>query len=438
MGEIARGRRQRAPAVGRRAARTRAARKANSPAPFATAAAAATVPRTEWAVQCAGLVGIALLTAWAASPEPPGPLVVGGYLAVPADLASPLFQAAPADREPPRLAPRLLGETHLAIAPALGPPEPQPSASAAADLAPLPAPRKPSLGGRRVWIPAPKPSHEAPAEEAVATIWPSPPKPTSVSAAWPSPSELTTAIPPYPAKPTALAPLAVAPAAAPAGDDSIRVEHGPANRDLGPDETIRVADRATSLRALEGAAREALRGERPGEALELYEQVQVLSPRDRAASLGRAAALWQLGRQSEAVAVYRTLLEANPGDLSAKISLLGLIAEDAPEEALRGLGQLARQHPKDGRIAARTAMILARQDRLDQAVVELRRAVTLEPSDPTYWANLGILLDRAGRIDQAIVHYRTALRLATETGTSSIRLDAISTRLEHLSARPPH
>lgn len=434
MGEMAKGRGTGAPPLDRRPVRRcRHPALDGDPARPGTPIARP-APGPGALARCAGLVAIGLLSACAGSPEPPGPLVVGGYLARTTYLTAPPLRAALPAPTRPRLATRLRGGTYLAIAPVLGPPEHQPAAAPAvrpppaADPGPGSAAREPGSGGRRVWIPELKPTGQAPPEEVAATIWPSPPKPILVAVVWPSPP-----------KPAPLDALAVAPAAAPvgSGEAAIRVDHGPADRDLGPGETIAVSDRAAALGALEGAAREALRADRPGEALELYEQVRILSPHDRAAALGRAAALSQLGRRSEAVAAYRTLLEADPGDLSAKIALLGLIAEDAPQEALRELGRLARQHPKDGRIAARSAMILARLDRFEQAIVELRRAVTLDPSNPTLWANLGILLDRAGRLDQAIAHYRTALRLATETGASSVHLDAIGTRLEHLSARRP-
>ena len=378
----------------------------------------------------AGLVvGLALLAACTAGRPPPGPLALGGplleALAAPAP-ATPLVvdlrsvpmptppglrqalapRPAPAVRLPPPAKPQpRRSEPHLAWLPKLKPPIGR-GAGATTEDHPF------------------DPADETPAVEAPRVLRPPPLKP-----------------------PLAFAPAAVAPAAGPpAGAPVEAPDEAPARRsearpitvDHGaktPPEAraaVAVAERDQRLQRLDEAAREALLAGDPAGALRLYESLSSEAPAARAARLGQAIALQQLGRSAEARAVYQSLLQADPDDLGAKIALLGMVAERAPDEALRLLRELARDYPNDHRPPAQIAIVLAGQGDLAGAIAAARRAVARAPASLGDRTNLAILLDRAGQSSAAVEQYRNALALATLGGAPTTQLDAIAARLHHL------
>ncbi len=318
-----------------------------------------------------------------------------------------------ADLPPARL-PALasLDEPRRARAPVLGPRQ-------ALVLPPPAKPRPPDPEPRLAWLPELKPAIAAsePAVAAAGTIWPPPPKPL-LAFEWPA------------LAPAAGPPVAAASARAP-DPAAISVRHGQAAR---PDAagTIAVAERDRQLESLDRSAREALLAGDALSALGLYERLASELPAAPAARLGQAIALQQLGRPAEAQAIYQSLLAADPDDVGAKIALLDILAERAPDEALELLRRLARYHPDDHRLPAQIAIVLARKGDLAAASAALRRAVALDPANPGYRANLAVLYDRAGQSGAAIEQYRRALELTTLAGAPTAQLDAIATRLHHL------
>jgi Flp pilus assembly protein TadD len=405
------------------------------------------------------VLGLALLGACVGEPSP-GPLMVGGRLgAALTDLAHDELQASF------RLAPTLVS---VAPAPSGLPPVPVLRPRLAVVLPPHPPPRKPAPHDRIAWIPQPKPERR-PAPEQIAwipqlkperppapeppvgpriAIWPPPWKPgpadpsLSVAPAAGPPEDPRSAIWPPPWKPApADLPLAVAHAAAlledppqPDAPVPVVVAHGRAERPA-VDDGIAVSELDQLLPQLDRAAREALLAGDPATALAIYERLAARFPEERTVWLGRAVALERLGRGSEARALYQAMLGADPEDLGVKIALLGIVAERAPDEALRLLRRLAHHHPDDARLRAQIAAVLARQGALPAALSEQRRAVALAPANLGYRVNLAILHDRAGAIDAAVEHYRSALELATLGGAPTAQLDAIAARLHHLRAR---
>jgi Flp pilus assembly protein TadD len=191
------------------------------------------------------------------------------------------------------------------------------------------------------------------------------------------------------------------------------------------------------LGALSMAAREALLAGDPATALGLYEQLALIVPNQRTALLGRAIALGQLGHHGEAQVAYQALLEADPDDLAARMAYLGLLAEVAPEQALRELRRLARRHPNDAYLLGQTALAEAGRGDLRRAVAMLRRVVVLDPMNPQHRINLAVMYDRSGQPQAAIEHYRKALAMAMRSGQVTLPLDAIDARLRHLRRQTP-
>ncbi len=364
----------------------------------------------------AGLAfGLLLLGACSMAQPPPGPFALGGplrqrpaALARAAPLATDLQFANPSARvEIDRPLPR--------------PPLPVLRPRLAVLLPPPAKPRPPAAEPRIAWLPKLKPALGAPppSVQAPTTVWPPPPKPPTFEWA--------------PLAPAAGPPAAEGPARSPT---PITVGHGPAPR---PDaeRAIAVAARDQRLESLDRSAREALLAGDAQSALQLYERLASEFPAARGARLGQAIALQQLGRSAEARASYQSLLEVDPDDLGAKIALLGIVAEHAPDEALQLLYRLARHHPDDHRLPAQIAIVLARKGDLAAAIVADRRAVALDPANPGYRANLAVLYDRAGQSSAAIEQYRRALELAILAGAPTAQLDVIAARLHHLRQPQP-
>jgi Flp pilus assembly protein TadD len=352
----------------------------------------------------ASLAGLTMLGACAGVGGPPEPLVAGGRL------AEGLAALAPGE---PLSAELWLAPTRgPAAAPEEAPNAPLPALRPAL-TAPRPPPRKPAFEPRVVWLPQLKPAApDGPRLAASApTVWPAPPKPAGGRFR-----------------------QAIEPAAGAQGDPvaaPVSIERRRAGRPLQAG-AVSVVEPDALLPQLDRAARAALLAGDPTTALQLYQRTAELFPSERGPLLGRALALQQLGRESEAQALYQVLLDEDASDLAARIALLGVLAQRAPDEALRLLRRLARHHPDDARVPAQIAMALARKADLGAALVEQRRAVALAPTNLGYLVNLAILHDRAGHEGEAALAYRRALDLATLTGAPSAQLGQVAVRLQHL------
>ncbi|HWP40175.1 MAG TPA: tetratricopeptide repeat protein [Tepidisphaeraceae bacterium] len=107
-------------------------------------------------------------------------------------------------------------------------------------------------------------------------------------------------------------------------------------------------------------------------------------------NLGNALA--KLGRHSEAIECYETVLRLQPGHREAHNNLGKLLSE---------LGQG------------------------NQAIPMLQRAVELAPQNPRAHLNLGVALLRAGQVDQAISEHHKALQLRPDYPEAHHHLGAI-------------
>src|SRR6185295_6217012 len=130
----------------------------------------------------------------------------------------------------------------------------------------------------------------------------------------------------------------------------------------------------------------------PAEAAEAFERLsqaaQSLSERNEARRWAASLYAYRAHQPAKAVALLRALIAEAPGDLEAAAELLGLIADDASEDARKERVELR------GRLASRcqdpgVAALLrteSAEDRLaagdrEQAVAEYRRSLALNPHD---------------------------------------------------------
>ena len=170
-----------------------------------------------------------------------------------------------------------------------------------------------------------------------------------------------------------------------------------------------------------------------GRALATYEALLEDVPEERTALLGRATALYKLGRRADAVEAYRAVLRHHPDDLAALTNLVGLLGERVPVRTIDRLERVYDRNPRYAPAAAQLGMAHARNGELDKAVGFMAQASELRPDDLVYQVNLAILHDRAGRKRQAVRAYKRALELVADSaGPTPLSAEAIRQRLHYL------
>ena len=112
---------------------------------------------------------------------------------------------------------------------------------------------------------------------------------------------------------------------------------------------------------------------------------------------------YRAGDFAGAEAAYRRLLEQNPADVDARMTL---------------------------------GVVLRRLGRLDEAISTLDDVVTAAPGDFRAFANLGLALQTAKRLDDAVAAYRRAYRLEPRTIRQiAVNLSALGTGMLFLDPR---
>ena len=112
---------------------------------------------------------------------------------------------------------------------------------------------------------------------------------------------------------------------------------------------------------------------------------------------------YRAGDFAGAEAAYRRVLEQNPADVDARMTL---------------------------------GVVLRRLGRLDEAISTLDDVVTAAPDDFRAFANLGLALQTAKRLDDAVAAYRRAYRLEPRTIRQiAVNLSALGTGMLFLDPR---
>ncbi|MFC5354871.1 tetratricopeptide repeat protein [Azospirillum himalayense] len=184
-------------------------------------------------------------------------------------------------------------------------------------------------------------------------------------------------------------------------------------------------------------------------------------PADPDRLLNDAIALHRSGRLTDAMAVYRAVLDLAPRHSDA-LHLLGLIqhqaghhaeAEEHITAALRidpdfptawnhlGLVRQALDRPDQAHACFRRAIALRpdfpeamthmglslnQPDRLDEAKRWHRRSIRLAPANPAAHTNLGYVCEVEGRFEAAAAHYRRALTLRPDSADTLNNLGTLA------------
>jgi tetratricopeptide (TPR) repeat protein len=125
------------------------------------------------------------------------------------------------------------------------------------------------------------------------------------------------------------------------------------------------------------------------------------------------AMLSAMGRQDDAISVYRKAIKLDPDNVAARYNLASILADKGlMEEATAELRNAAEAHPRDSRNAEfrmRLGIVLREQGKLDESTAEFVKAIDLFPDDVRIHVELGETLRRQERGDEAIAQVRKAL-----------------------------
>lgn len=166
-------------------------------------------------------------------------------------------------------------------------------------------------------------------------------------------------------------------------------------------------------------------------AADVYAQQLKQNPSDPRALAGKAIALQRAGNAAEAMNTYDRLLQLNPRDVEALTNYLGLLQSQDPQQALSRLQQLATQYPENAAVAAQLGSVYARMRDTPNALRYLMQAQALDSNNPVYPFNLAVLYDRLGTTSRARAEYARALQLANDypSRSAGVSVDVIRRRL---------
>lgn len=170
-------------------------------------------------------------------------------------------------------------------------------------------------------------------------------------------------------------------------------------------------------------------------AVESYDKVLAKETTNTYALLGKASALHKMGKKLEARLEYETVLQRDPTNREALSNLLGLLSDDAPEDALRELLELSKQYPDYAPIAAQIGLLQAGRGAYPQSLVYLERARRLDPSNLSYMYNYAIMLDNTERWEAAAEMYKELLYTVERSNAGhNIPIAEVKKRLDFLTS----
>ncbi len=168
-------------------------------------------------------------------------------------------------------------------------------------------------------------------------------------------------------------------------------------------------------------------------ALEIYNTLYRMNPRDGRILMGRSLTLQKMGEIEAAVSGYEELLRLDPNNVEATVNLMGLIRKEFPAVALQRLLDLRERYPNSAPIAAQLGVAYADAGNLDSALRYLGLAAQLQPQNPLHLFNMAVLADRAGQRQQAVSFYEKALEVDAIYGTGrAFSRDQVYDRLARL------
>jgi tetratricopeptide (TPR) repeat protein len=150
--------------------------------------------------------------------------------------------------------------------------------------------------------------------------------------------------------------------------------------------------------------------ERLDEAIACYRTAIEAKPGYPDAHNNLGIALRLSGRADEAIACYRTTIGLNPNYAEAHNNLgIALQTLERLEEAAVCYRRAIDLKPDSPEAHSNLGSALWEQQRVDEAAACYRIAIALKPDHPDAHNNLGTALKQQGRLDEAVLHYRKAI-----------------------------
>ncbi len=156
----------------------------------------------------------------------------------------------------------------------------------------------------------------------------------------------------------------------------------------------------------------ALDGKRYDEAVGFFVKAVAEDPKDYGAHFHLALAYSLLGKDSEAIPEYKTVLELKPGLYEAELNVgISLLRTKDAAQALPYLQAASEQKPKEFRPAFYAAQAEFDGEHFAEAEAGFTTALALNGSSAAAESGLGQAIARQGRLRDAEPHYRKAAAL---------------------------
>ncbi len=156
-----------------------------------------------------------------------------------------------------------------------------------------------------------------------------------------------------------------------------------------------------------------LKLDNPAAALEQYDRLLSLTPRDAYAQIRRAEALMNLGRLDDAKAQLDAVRPGSPGIAAATLNMRGIVAirEETPSVAAECFSKALETAPGDLTAMGNLALVLIQLGKPDQAAPLLREMIRIDPGNAAPWYNLGRIDAEKGDTSAALASLDMALKI---------------------------
>jgi len=165
-------------------------------------------------------------------------------------------------------------------------------------------------------------------------------------------------------------------------------------------------------------------------ALQKYNQVLGVDPKNRNALLARAAIAVQNGNNASAIADYQHILLDNPKDSLAMSSFIS-VANISPGDSESQLKVMIRDEPESPYLNFVLANVYGAQNRWQEAQSLYFKALENNPDDPNYAYNLAVSLEHISKPKVAIAYYERAIN-NIGNGLATFNKDVVDRRIELL------